>query len=312
MKAVQIDEYGPTNVLRLRDLPRPEPARKELRIRVCAAGVGPWDALIREGRSGVSQGLPLVPGSDVAGIVDAVGADDTAFRVGDAVYGLTNQHFTGGYAEYVIASEMTIARKPQSLSFVQAASVPVVAVTAWQMLFQYGHAIPGQIVLIQGAAGSVGAYAVQMARNAGLEIFGTAASDDLDYVRGLGAQTAIDYQHTHFEEVVPAVDIVVDLVGGETRARSVGVVKRGGVLVSVVSTSPMPEELAHQAGVRAVFFFVDVTTARLDTVSKLFDSKQLLSEVGTVLPLEEARLAHDMLAGAPHARGKIVLRVAAE
>lgn len=167
------------------------------------------------------------------------------------------------------------------------------------MPFQYGQAAPGQIVLIHGAAGNVGAYAVQMARNAGLEIFGTAAADDLDHVRGLGAQTAIDYQDTLFEDVVPAVDIVVDLVGGETRARSVGVLKRGGVLVSVVS-DPMPEELAHQAGVRAVF------------LSELFDSKQLLSEVGTVLPLEDARLAHEMLAGAPHARGKIVLKIAAE
>ncbi len=309
MKAIQIDEYGPPRVLRLKDLPRPEPARKELRIRVCAAGVGPWDALLREGRSGVSQSLPLIPGSDIAGIVDALGADATAFPVGEAVYGLTNQRFTGGYAEYVVASETTVAKKPPHLTFVQAASIPVVAVTAWQMLFEYARAIPGQKVLIQGAAGNVGAYAVQMARNAGLEIYGTAASDDLDYVRGLGAQTVIDYRHSRFEDIVPAVDIVVDLVGGETRVRSAEVLKRGGVLVS---STPMPEELAQKAGVRAVFFFVDVTRARLDTVSKLFESNDLVSEVGTVLPLEDARLAHEMLAGRPHPRGKIVLKIAAE
>ena len=208
MKAIQISEYGPPAVMQLRDLPLPEPAKGQLRVRVCAASVGPWDALIREGRSGIPQTLPLTPGSDISGTVDALGAEVTAFNVGDEVYGLTNAHFTGGYAEYALASSSSVTKKPNSLGFIEAASVPVVAVTAWQMLFEYAHVISGQSVLIQGAAGSVGAYAVQMARYAGLEIFATAALPDLDYVRGLGAQTVIDYRHTRFEDVVPAVDIV--------------------------------------------------------------------------------------------------------
>jgi NADPH:quinone reductase-like Zn-dependent oxidoreductase len=253
------------------------------------------------------QTLPLTPGSDVSGTVDALGPEVTAFNVGDQVYGLTNEHFTGGYAEYALASQSTVTKKRNSVGFIDAASVPVVAVTAWQMLFEYAHVISGQSVLIQGAAGSVGAYAVQMARDAGLEIFATAALPDLDYVRGLGARTVIDYHHTRFEDVVPAVDIVLDLVGSDTAVRSIAVLKRGGVLVSPVSAPPA--ELTLKAGVRAVFFFVDVTTARLNTIAKLLDSNRLVSNVGTVLALADAHLAHEMLSGSPHARGKIVLNV---
>ncbi|MGH9562700.1 MAG: NADP-dependent oxidoreductase, partial [Terracidiphilus sp.] len=252
--------------------------------------------------------LPLTPGSDIAGVVDAVGDEVAGFSVGDEVYGLTNPHFTDGYAQYVVVAPSTVARKPGPLSFAAAASVPVVAVTAWQMLFEYASASAGQRVLIQGAAGNVGAYAVQMAANAGLEVFATAGPDDLDYVRGLGARRVIDYRHARFEDAVPALDIVLDLVGGDIRVRSIGAIKRGGVLVSVVST-PMPEELARKAGVRAVFFFVDVTTARLNAVTEMFDRHKLVATVGTVLPLEDARLAHQMLGGAAHARGKIVLSV---
>jgi NADPH:quinone reductase-like Zn-dependent oxidoreductase len=200
---------------------------------------------------------------------------------------------------------MMIAQKPKSLSFVEAASAPVVAVTAWQMLFDYAQAKAGQTVLIHGAGGNVGAYAVQMARNAGLEVFATASSKDLDYVRELGADTAIDYRETPFEDVVRAVDIVLDTVGGDTLMRSIGVLKPGGILVSVV------EDIAAKAGVRAVYFIVEVTTDRLNTIAELFDSKKLVPQVGTVLPLADAQVAHQMLAGAPHGRGKIVLSVAA-
>jgi NADPH:quinone reductase-like Zn-dependent oxidoreductase len=310
MQAIQIKEFGPATVLELRELPCPQPAAGQLRVRVCAAGVGPWDALIREGRSGLPQTLPLTLGSDIAGIVDAVGGAVAGFSVGDEVYGLTNPQFTGGYAQYVLVAPSTVAPKPRSLSFTAAASVPVVAVTAWQMLFEYGGASAGQRVLIQGAAGNVGAYAVQMAANAGLEVFATAGPNDLDYVRGLGARQVIDYRKARFEDAVPTVDIVLDLVGGDIRVRSIGLLKKDGVLVSVVST-PMPEEQVRKAGVRAVFFFVDVTTARLNTVTELFDRQKLVAAVGTVLGLEDARLAHQMLGGAAHARGKIVLNVPA-
>src|SRR5579871_2400884 len=227
MKAIEINEYGPPNVIKLVDLPRPDPSAGQLRVRVRAAGVGPWDALIRNGRSGLSQTLPLTLGSDIAGVVDAVGPGVSGFTVGEAVYGLTNDSFTGGYAEYALASAKSTARKPQSLDFIQAASAPVIAVTAWQMLFDYAHAAAGQKVLIQGAAGNVGACAVQLAREARLDIFATASAKDFDYVRQLGAGKVIDRQ-SRFEDFVPPVDIVIDTVGGDTRVRSIAVLKRGG------------------------------------------------------------------------------------
>lgn len=308
MKAVQIFKYGSPNVLECTDVPLPEPGDGQLRVMVNAAGVGPWDALIREGKSGVAQTLPLTLGSDIAGIVDAIGSNVSGFKVGDEVYGVTNEQFTGGYAEYALATVGMMAPKPKVLSFIEAASAPVVAVTAWQMLFDYAHVSAGQSVLIHGGAGNVGAYAVQLARNAGLDVIATASSRDLEFVRAMGANTVVDFQRARFEDVVAELDVVLDTVGGETRDRSFRLLKPGGVLVSVVSP-PMPAETAAKKGARAIFFIVEVTTARLKTVSELFDSGKLVAQVGTVLPLNDARVAHEMLAGAPHKRGKIVLNV---
>lgn len=148
MKAARVLRFGPPSVIENDDLPRPEPADGQVLVRVKAAGVGPWDALIREGKSGIEQTLPLILGSELSGIVDAVGAGVTGFRRGDEVYGSTNQQFTGGYAEYVLASAQMMAQKPKTLNFIQAASAPVVSVTAWQMLFGYAHVAAGQTVLI--------------------------------------------------------------------------------------------------------------------------------------------------------------------
>ena len=194
-----------------------------------------------------------------------------------------------------------VAAKPTSLSFVEAASVPVVAVTAYQMLFDHAQMKAGQAVLIHGAAGNVGAYAVQLAKQAELQVFATAGPADVDYVRGLGAETVVNYETTMFEDAVPPVDAVLDTVGGETQLRSFRVLKPGGILVSVISPPPQPP------GFRATFFLADVTATRLGTLARLIDNRKLTAEVGSVLPLEEARTAHEMLAGAPHKRGKIVL-----
>ena len=202
-----------------------------------------------------------------------------------------------------------MARKPKTLNFIEAASAPVVTVTAWQMLFDYARMTTGQTVLIHGAAGNVGAYAVQLARQAGLHVVATAASADQQYVRSLGAERVLEYETGRFEESVTGVDVVLDTVGGNTQERSFRVLKPGGILVSAVS--PVPETTQKKYGVRAAFFYVDVTTARLNKITELFDSGKLVTRVGAVLPLEEARLAHEMLGGAPHKRSKIVLRVAA-
>jgi NADPH:quinone reductase-like Zn-dependent oxidoreductase len=309
MKAIRVRQFGPPSVLLNEDLPKPKPGNGQLVVRVKASGVGPWDAWIRSGTSVVHPALPLTPGSDLAGVVEAVGAGVTGIKPGEEVYGVTNKEFIGSYAEYALADAGMMARKPSKLDFLEAASVPVVAVTAWQMLFEYAHAKAGQTVLIQGAAGNVGAYAVQMARDAGLHVTATASSRDVEYVLGLGASKVIDYQSARFEDALAPVDIVLDLVGGETRERSFLVLKPDGILVS--AAGPIPEALQKLYGPRAVFFLVDVTTSRLDKITGLFDQAKLATQVGSVLPLDEARAAHEMLEGAPHKRGKIVLKVAA-
>lgn len=307
MKAARIHRFGGPEVIDLDDLPRPVPESDQVLVRVAAAGVGPWDALIREHKSAVDVPLPLILGSDFSGIVESVGRDVHSFKPGDAVFGATNPQFIGAYAEYALASASMIAARPASLSFIEAASTPVVAVTAWQMLFDYANAQAGQSVLVHGAAGNVGAYAVQLARQAGLRIFATASSADASFVKSLGVETVIDYRTTRFEDAVPQVDIVLDVAGGDTRARSFNVVRPGGILVSVVSGAP-PE--AKHATIRSVFFLVDVTTQRLEKLAALFDHGKLSTSVGTVLPLDQARKAHEMLGGAPHPRGKIVLNIA--
>lgn len=309
MKAARVLHFGPPSVIENDDLPRPEPANGQLLVRVKAAGVGPWDALIRQGKSGIQESLPLILGSELSGIVEAIGPGIAGFKRGDQVYGATNEQFTGGYAEYALPLAKMMAQKPKTLNFIQAASAPVVSVTAWQMLFDYAHVSAGQTVLIHGAAGNVGAYAGQMANQAGLRVVATAASADREYVKHLGAEKVVDYRTERFEESVAGVDVVLDTVGGDTQQRSLRVLKPGGILVSVVS--PIPEATQKHYGIRAAFFYVDVTTARLNKITELFDSGKLLTDVGTVLPLEEARAAHEMLEGAPHKRGKIVLSIAA-
>ena len=308
MKAARIHGFGPPDVIVLDDLPRPSPLSDQVVVRVASAGVGPWDALIREQKSAVSSPLPITLGSDLAGVIDTLGPGVTQFKPGDQVYGVTNPQFIGAYSELALASARMIARKPESLSFTEAASVPVVAVTAWQMLFEYANAIESQSVLIQGAGGNVGAYAVQLASQAGLRVFATASSADMQYVQGLGAHTVIDYKRTRFEDAVPLVNIVLDMVGGDTRQRSFKVIRPGGILVSVVS-EPMKEP-DRPNNVRSAFFLVEVTTERLDKITDLFNRGKLTARVGTVLPLDQVRTAHEMLAGAPHRPGKIVLEMA--
>ena len=306
VKAARIHNYGPPDAVLVEDVPRPVPAAGELLVRVVATGVGPWDALIREGKSKVSPPLPLTLGSDLSGVVDEVGSGVTGFSRGDQVFGVTNPGFCGAQAEFAVAIAGMIAQKPKRLSHVEAASVPVVAVTAWQMVFDYGQAKSGQTVLILGAAGNVGAYAVQLAATAGLHVIAAVRSKDTDFVRTLGAETVVDSDAERYEDSSGSIDLVLDMVGGEARARAVRVVKPGGMLISVVSSDPIPAKF----NVHSVFFYVEVTTARLTVISDLIDRMQLNPRVGTVMPLSDVRRAHEMLAGAPHKPGKIVLQIA--
>jgi NADPH:quinone reductase-like Zn-dependent oxidoreductase len=230
------------------------------------------------------------------------------FNVGDEVFGVTNERFTGAYAEYAVAKASTLASKPKTLNHVHAASLPVVAVTALQMIVDFARVVSGQSILVHGGAGNVGGYAVQLAKRAGALVIATAAAENAGYVRRLGADGVIDYRTTRFEERVKEVDAVVDTVGGETLDRSYGVLKRGGIVVSAVAQPS--NEKAERHGVRPVFFLVQVTTERLTMIAEMIDAGSLQSEVGEVLWLDEARRGHEMLEGAPHRRGKIVIKVA--
>jgi NADPH:quinone reductase-like Zn-dependent oxidoreductase len=308
MKAVRIHRFGSPEVISFDDVPKPEPGRGEVVVRVNAAGIGPWDALIRSGKSALPQTLPLILGSDISGVIDSLGPGVANPKVGDEVFGVTNERFTGAYAEYAVAKASMIAAKPKTLNHVHAASVPVVAVTAWQMVVDFAQLSSGQSVLIHGGAGNVGGYAVQLAKRAGAVVIATASVENDSYVRRLGADGVIDYRARRFEERVKEIDAVIDTVGGETLDRSYGVLKRGGIVVS--SAAQPSKEKAEHYGVRAVFFLVQVTTERLTMIGEMIDAGALQSEVGEVLWLDEARRGHEMLEGAPHRRGKIVIKVA--
>ena len=308
MMAWRVHEFGPPNVMRFERVPRPNPGRGEVLLKVEAAGVGPWDGWIRAGKSALPQPLPLTLGSDLSGEVVAVESGD--LRVGDQVYGVTNPQFIGAYAEYALASAAMVSKKPTSLTYTEAASVPVVAVTAWQALFDQAQLKAGQTVVIHGAAGNVGAYAVQLARRAGVRTIATAGTDDIPFLRNLDANTVLDFQTQRFEEEVRDADAVIDLVGGETQTRSFQVLRRGGKLISAVSRPD--QHLAQSHGVEAAFFLVNVTSQYLAEIASLIDGGTLRTRVGAVLPLADAREAHFMLEGVrPHPKGKIVLTVGA-
>ena len=301
MKAARIHSFGPPDVVVVEDVPVPSPGPGEVLVRVMAAGVAAWDAIIREGKSKVSPPPPLTLGSDLSGFIEKVGPGVTAFAPADEVYGVTNPQFCGAQAEFAVAAADMVARKPQSLNYLEAASAPVIAVTAWQMLFQYAQLVRGQTVIVIGAAGNVGAYVVQMAVDAGIHVVAIAHREDEDLLRSLGVKSIIDSSQPAFEKDLPQVDAILDTVGGGTFERCVAALKPGGKLVTSVSSRPLPAE--------AIFFYAEVTNARLQTITAMFDEGRITTRVGSVLPLSEARQAQDMLAGAPHKPGKIVLDI---
>ena len=308
MAAARIYRFGAPDVIVIEDITLPSPGDDEVLVRVSAAGVGPWDALVRSGRSWLPQTLPLTLGSDIAGTVERVGASVVGLSVGDRVYGVGNRQFTNGYAQFTAASATMIAKAPRSLSWIEAASAPVVAVTAFQMLFVQAQARAGQNIFVQGGAGSVGAYAIQLAHEAGMTVRASVHGSGTDYVKELGAQVAVDTRNADLIHMAHWADVVIDTVGGAAQDALLDVLKPGGILVSSAAKPDVAKAAA--VGVRAVTFVVDVNSRDLATISQLFERGALRTNVGTVLPLREARIAHEMLDGArPHASGKIVLEV---
>ena len=311
MKAVCIHQYGGLDALSYQDLPRPVPAADELLVRVHAAGVNPVDWKTRSGSvpwKDLPDPFPLVMGWDLAGVVAEAGSEVSGYRAGDAVYGLIRFPAPAGtYAEYATSPAAHVLPKPESIDFVEAAALPLVSLTAWQALFEAGELEQGQTVLIHGVAGGVGHVALQLAKARGATVVGTARGRDRTFLQELGLDTHIDFETTRFEEVVSDVDVVLDTLGGEVQRRSLGVLKKGGVLVSLRTASDTQEQ-ARAHGVRADRILVRPDAEHFSQINQLVAAGQLRPTISGVLPLHEAARAQEQIEKGP-ARGKLVLEI---
>lgn len=306
MKAIQVHQFGGPEVLIYEDVPKPVPTEGDVLLQVEAAGVNPGEAKIRQGLFAEYHPLPFILGYDLAGIIAELGPGVTGFAIGDRVYTSPQSTRNGGYAEFAAVRASEIALRPQTLEAVQAASVPLAGLTAWQALFTVGGLASGQTALIHGAGGAVGAFAVQFAKIHGARVIATASGDDQEYVREIGADVVLDYKTERFEEAAPEVDFVLDTIGGETQKRSLGVLKKGGILVA--TPGPPDEKAAEAWGVRAKMVGITPNAAQLTEIARLIDAGQVQTRIGLVLPLSEAREAHEALErGGTH--GKIVLKI---
>ncbi|GAA2985923.1 NADP-dependent oxidoreductase [Streptosporangium longisporum] len=310
MRAIVQEVAGGPEVLTLAEVDRPEPIPTEVLVRVHAAGVNPTDWKSRE-QGRLLGDPPAVLGWDVSGVVEAVGLGVTRFRPGDEVFGMPRfPHGAGGYAEYVTAPSRHFTRKPAGLDHVHAAALPLVALTAWQVLHDTADVRPGRRVLVHAAAGGVGHVAVQLAKHLGAYVIGTASASKHAFVRELGADEVIDYTREDFAETVRDVDVVVDTVGGDYGPRSLRTLRDGGVLAAL--TGPPGEDLLRRAaerGIWAGFVLVEPDNAGMATIAELAGSGRLRAEVGVVLPLEQAARAHE-IGETGRTTGKIVLTVA--
>lgn len=303
MKAILIHEFGGSEVLKLEEVDRPTPSSGEVLVKIHYATVIPLDWKIRNGwmQEVFHKPLPYVPGFYASGTVDTVGSGVTEFSAGDPVFGVIN----GAYAEYGIAPVNELVKMPDGLSFEDAASVRAGADTAWKVLFTEGELEVGQTVLIHAAAGGVGQFAVQLAKWKGAHVIGTASTANLDYVKSLGADQAIDYTATAFEDVIKEVDLVVDSLGGDTENRSWTVLKQGGTLVSL--TQPPSQDKAKKYGVTAKFNTKFPTYENLQTIAQLIADGTIKAEIDSVFPLSQADKALEK-SEARHGRGRILLR----
>jgi NADPH:quinone reductase-like Zn-dependent oxidoreductase len=309
MKAVRIHRYGGSETLTYEDAPKPEPAADDILIRVHAASINPVDWKIRDGygKEQFQHQMPLILGWDVAGTIEAVGADVNQFQHDDAVYGYISLFRNGAYAEYAIAKATELAMKPNSLNFVQAAALPVAALTALQGLSDIAGLTAKQRVLVHGASGGVGSIAVQIAKAKGAYVIGTASGRNADFVRKLGVDEFIDYQATPFETTVENVNIVFDTIGGTTQERSFDVLKTGGFLVSIVS--PPSEELTARHRIKSGMVTAQPNGIQLIEINGLAETGKLRPYVETILPLNKAQQAQEM-SQSGRTRGKIVLKIA--
>lgn len=315
MKAIAIREFGGRDKLERMDLPVPEVGAGEVLVRVKGAGVNPVDWKIREGRLKdlFPHRFPLIPGWDAAGIVEKIGPGVTRFRVGDEIFAYCRKPVVqgGAYAEYIALKEEHMAVKPRNTTFTEAAGIPLTALTAYQALVDAAGIRSGERVLIHAAAGGVGGFGVQIAKDRGALVWGTAGSRNEDYVRSLGAERVIDYSRDDFRKVIRSaypdgVDVVFDCVGGDVLKKSVEIVRKGGRLISIVDS--LDERSLGRADIRFEFVFVAPNSKELSELGQMVEQGRLRVHLEEVLPLEAAAKAHE-LSESRHTRGKIVLSV---
>jgi NADPH:quinone reductase-like Zn-dependent oxidoreductase len=304
MKAIRAHGFGGPEVLHLDEIPRPDPGPGDVLVRVLASSVNPIDWKLRQGLY-KELSLPFIPGGDFVGTIDALGPEVTTFRKGQEVYGCAPGSI-GAQAEYVVVPAATMALKPRTLDSVGAASVPLASMTAWQALFDHGKLAAGQHLLILGASGGVGSFAVQFAKTVNARVSGTASTANVERVRALGADHVIDYKKERIEDAVKDVDLCVDLVGGELQRRAFSVIKKGGRLVSTVQS---PEEREQSRGIQAMVFRQQPNGEQLRRIGELIDAGKVKIDVARVLPLDRASEAEE-LNRRHEVTGKIVLRVA--
>ena len=308
MKAIRIHNYGDLNTLSYEDAPQPEAGPGDVRIRVHAAAVNPVDWKIRAGYLAgmLPHQMPLTLGWDVSGVVDQIGSDVAHLSVGDAVYSRPDISRNGSYAEYMVVRATEVAAKPRTLSHNEAAGVPLAGLTAWQTLFDFAQIKKGERVLIHAGAGGVGSFAIQFAKWVGAHVTATASATNEELVRGLGADVFVDYRSQKFEEVVAKVDVVFDTIGGDTQARSIPLLKKGGRLYSVVATPDA--ELLGSVGASGGFVMVQPNSEQLSRIAALVDDGVVRVVIDSVFPLSQARSAHEK-SETGRAKGKIVLEV---
>jgi NADPH:quinone reductase-like Zn-dependent oxidoreductase len=309
MQAVRIHEYGDVSVLRYEDAPMPVVAADEVLVEVHAAAINPADWQFRQGRykDFAPRPMPFILGWDVAGVVHSTGAEVGRWRPGDRVFAMADMSRNGAYAQYVAIREEYLAPPPTTLPLNHAAGVPLAALTAWKALFDEGRLQAGQSVLVHAASGGVGLFATQLARLAGARVIATTSAANAELVRSLGAEQIIDYTAGDFSDHIHEVDLVIDNVGGDTRTRSWGVLKKGGTLVAVAMPPP-DAAIAAQYGVRTTMNMVRPNGPRLSEIAKLIDEGQLCVVIDGEYSLEQCQAAH-LRSESGHARGKIILRV---
>ena len=322
MRAVRIHQFGGPEVMNVEETERPVPAPDELLVKVYASGVNPVDWVIRNGTNDALSSLftlPMTLGWDAAGVVEEVGSEVTGFQKGDAVYGVPNfpGSGNGSYADYCTAKADQFALKPKSIGFTQAAGVALAAVTAWTGMFEFGKLQAGQRILIQGASGGVGSFAVQFAKAKGAYVIGMASTDNVEYLRQLGADEVIDYKTQQFEELMRDVDVVLEaspIRDNRERLRSVGVLKKGGIFVSVNTDFPFDAGLTEALARNGVTGEMAPNQPRqewLQEIARLIDAGQVKVFINKVFPLEQVVEAHRQ-SESWHVRGKLVLEVQKE